>query len=318
MGLLVAAGVRLDEAGGLDPHPLPVEEPRDALLPRLGARVLAPPAGRPIVRRVRRRLLVRGDVPLVVAEHDLVVRVRDEVVRHDRDLPAAAGRIHDVLGDGVAGGVAAEPLHDLETLADRRPEVPGALDEVALVDVVRPDPDLHEPLDQVALDVDAVVDAGQEHGLVPERDAGARKDVARACQLGGDLVRMVDVDVQPDRVVFREHLAQLFVDPLGEEDRDPRADPDDLHVRDVAQPAQHGLEKLRRQRQAVAAGDQDVADLGRPADVVELGLVLLPVEVLAGVADDPRSRAVPAVAGALRGDQHQHPVRVAVDQARDR
>jgi len=128
---------------------------------------------------------------------------------------------------------------------------------------------------------------------------------------------MVDVDVQPDRVVFREHLAQLFVDPLGEEDRDPRADPDDLHVRDLAQAAQHGLEKLRRQRQAVAAGDQDVADLGRPADVVELGLVLLPVEVLAGVADDPRSRAVPAVAGALRGDQHQHPVRVAVDQAGD-
>ena len=34
------------------------------------------------------------------------------------------------------------------------------------------------------------------------------------------------------------------------------------------------LEQLRGERQAVAAGDQHVADLRRPADVVELGLVV--------------------------------------------
>jgi len=129
---------------------------------------------------------------------------------------------------------------------------------------------------------------------------------------------VVDVDVEPDRVVLREHLAQLVVDPLGEEDRDPRADPDDLHVRDLAEAAQHGLQELRRQRQAVAAGDQHVPDLGRPPDVVQLRLVLLPVEVLARVADDPAPRAVAAVAGALGRDQHQDPVRVAMDQARNR
>ena len=111
--------------------------------------------------------------------------------------------------------MAAEPLHDLQALADRRPEVAGALHQVALVDVVRPDPDLDELLDQVALDVDAVVDARQEHRLVAQRDACPSQHVARAGELGRDLVRVVDVDVQPDRVILRQHLAQVIVDPLG-------------------------------------------------------------------------------------------------------
>ena len=96
------------------------------------------------------------------------------------------------------------------------------------------------------------------------------------------------------------------------------ADPDDLDVGDLAEPAEDALEELRGQRQAVAAGDEDVADLGRPAQVVELGLVLLAVEVLGRVADDPAPGAIPAVARALGRDEHEDAVRVAVDQARDR
>ena len=247
-----------------------------------------------------------------------MVRVGHQVVGHDGDLPAAARRVDDVLRYRVAGGVAAKALHDLQALADRRPEMTRTLHEVALVDVVRPDPDLHELLDQVTLDVHAVVDAGQEHRLVAQRNAGPRQAVARARQLGRDLVGVVDVDVQPDRVVLREHLAQLVVDALREEYRHPAADPDDLHVGDLAQAAQHRFQELRGEREAVTAGDQHVADLGRPPDVVELGLVILAVEVLARVAHDPAPRAVAAVAGALRRDQHQDPVGVAMDQARHR
>ena len=44
-----------------------------------------------------------------------------------------------------------------------------------------------------------------------------------------------------------------------------------------------------RERQAVAAGDQHVADLRRAADVVELRLVVAAIEVLGRVADDPAS-----------------------------
>ena len=83
-------------------------------------------------------------------------------------------------------------------------------------------------------------------------------------------------------------------------------------------PRRIDLEQLGRKGQAVAARDQDVADLRRPAQVLELGLVLAPVEVLGRVADDPGPGAVPAVAGALGRDQHQDPVRVAMDEPRDR
>ena len=192
--------------------------------------------------------------------------------------------------------MAAQALDDLEALADRRPEVPGTLDQVALVDVVRPDPDLDQALDELALDVDAVVDAGEQHRLVAQRNAGATEGVAGARELGRDLVGVVDVDVHPQRVVLGEHLAQLLVDPLRQEHRHPGADPDDLDVGDLAQAADRGLEQLRGEGQAVAARDQHVADLRRAADVVELRLVLAAVEVLGGVADDPAAGAVAAVA----------------------
>ena len=100
---------------------------------------------------------------------------------------------------------------------------------------------------------------------------------------------MVEVEVDPERVVLLEDLAQLVVDPLGQEDRDARADPDDLDVGDLAQPAEDRLEQLRGKGEAVAAADQDVADLRGAAEVVELGLVVLAVEVLGRVADDPGS-----------------------------
>ena len=166
--------------------------------------------------------------------------------------------------------------------------------------------------------MDAVVDAGEQHALVADRQAGPRQLVDRARDLGGDLVGVVEVQVDPERVVLREHLAQLVVDALRQEDRHAAPDPDDLDVRDLAEPAQDLLEELGRERQAVAARDEDVADLRRPAQVLELRLVVAAVEVLGRVADDPRARAVAAVRGALRRDQHQDPVGVAVDEARHR
>ena len=271
-----------------------------------------------VVRRVLGRLLVGRDVALVVAEHDLVVRVADEVVRHDRDLAAATGRVDDELRDRVARRVAAQALDDLEALADRRPEVAGALDQVALVEVVRAGTRISTSRwTSSRWMCTQSLTPGEQHRLVAQRDAGAAQLVAGAGELGRDLVGVVDVDVHPQRVVLGEHLAQLVVDPLRQEHRHARADPDDLDVRDLAQAADRRLEQLRGERQAVAAGDQHVADLGRPADVVELRLVLAAVEVLGRVADDPAPRAVAAVAGALRRDQHQDAVRVAVDEPGD-
>src|SRR3989304_14206 len=94
-----------------------------------------------------------------------------------------------------------------------------------------------------------------------------------------------------------------------------RDEADDLEAGDLPEPAKDRLEEPGGEGQAVAAGDEHVAHLRRAAQVVELRLVLLAVEVLTRVAHDARARAVAAIAGALRGHQHQHAVRVAVDEA---
>ena len=156
----------------------PSSRPRTPDWPGSWRAVLARLARRAVVLLVLERLLVGRDVALVVAQHDLVIRVADQVVGHDRDLAAAAGRVDHVGRDGVAARVAAQALHDLEALADRRAEVPAALDQVALVQVVRPDAHLDELVDQLALDVDAVVDACEQDRLIADRDAGA----GRACR----------------------------------------------------------------------------------------------------------------------------------------
>ena len=216
MPLGVATRVDLVEVTRLDPHPLALEQPEDAGLPRLGPFVPAVATGERVVLLVRLGLLVGGDVSLVVPQHDLVVRVADQVIRHHRDLAAAAGCVDDVCRHRIARRVAPQALHDLEALAHRRPEVPRSLDEIALVDVVGPDPVLHQAMHEGTLDVHAVVHAG----LVAERDAGPGELVGGPADLGRDLVRMIEVEVDPDRVVALKHVAQLVVHPLWKEDRD--------------------------------------------------------------------------------------------------
>jgi hypothetical protein len=112
-----------------------------------------------------------------------------------------------------------------------------------------------------------------------------------------------------------QHVAELGRDAHGQKDGHARADADDLDVGDGPQAAEDHVHQLGGQHHRVAAGEQHVADLRRALDVVDLGVELGPAEGLRRVADDAAAGAVAAVAGALGGDEHQHPVGVAVDEA---
>ena len=125
------------------------------------------------------------------------------------------------------------------------------------------------------------------------------------------------MEVDPQRVVLAQHLAQLVVDALRQEHGHAGPDAHDLDVGYLADAAQDRLQQLRGEGQAVATADEHVPHLGRAAQVLQLRLVVLAVEVLPGVPHYPRTCAVPAVARALGGDEHQHPVGVSVDQAGD-
>ena len=109
------------------------------------------------------RLLISGDIAFIVSQDNLVVRIADEVIRVQRDLPAATRRIHHIGGDGKTGGVTAQGFDDLDTFADRCAEVPGAVDQVALIEVIGPYPHSNQIVHQTALDQGVIIDAGQQH-----------------------------------------------------------------------------------------------------------------------------------------------------------
>src|SRR5450756_1479213 len=114
---------------------------------------------------------VLADHALVVAEDDLVRGLADHVVGIDRHLPAAADGVDDVGRHREARGVAAQALVDLDALGHAGAEVRGALGEVALVVVVGLDAVLDQLVHELLHDVGAVVDAGQKHRLVAQREA---------------------------------------------------------------------------------------------------------------------------------------------------
>ena len=66
--------------------------------------------------------------------------------------------------------------------------------------------------------------------------------------------------------------------------------------------------------ESVAAGEQDVADLGMVADILEAGIDLLGGNGGVMLACEPSAGAVAAVHGALVGDEEQDPVGIAVGQ----
>ena len=90
-------------------------------------------------------------------------------------------------------------------------------------------------------------------------------------------------------------------------------------MRDRRQVVQEEAELGDGQRQRIAAGDDDVADLRMVADVLDHALVVAADGVPAAAHHGgPLARAEAAIHGAdVRGDQ-QGPIRIAVRQARHR
>ncbi len=144
--------------------------------------------------------------------------------------------------------------------------------------------------------------------------ASARRPSASR-DLGGEFARVVRVDGDEERVMLFQHRAELGRDPLRQENRDARADADELDVRDGPQTGEDLVELVVREEQGIAAGKQDVADLGVLFEIFESRLPLGFQMLLADTGNDSRARAVAAVGGAAVGHEEQHPVRIAMDQS---
>jgi len=247
-----------------------------------------------------------------------VIRHADHVIRHHRNFTTAAGSIYHIGRNRVARRVAAQPFDDLHALGNRCAKVSSAFHQVALIQVIRAHPNPHQVLHQPSLNMHAVVHARQQHALIAQRNARPSQAVSCLCQFSGDFIGVVDMDIHPQGMVFLQSVAQFRRHPLRHKHRNAAANPDNLNVRNFAQPAQQFLKNFRRQRQRIAAREQHITHLRRILQILNLGLKFCPREGRAWVAHDPRASAVPAVRSALSCHQHQHPVWVAVHQPGNR
>ena len=262
----------------------------------------------------RRLGILEGFAFVVAEEHALLVAEKD-VVGIDGDFAAAAGSIDDELGDCVAGGVAAELLDDLDALHHAGAQVRAALDEIALVEVVGAHT-AHEQLVHEAFHhARVVVHTAEEHALIAERHAVVGEHGQGITHLGGELARVVRVDAHPQRVVLLQDAAKLRRDALRHKDGHAGADADEFDVLDRAQPGEQRVELRIGEEQGIAAGEQHIAHLGVFFEVAEGGLELGVQLLLADAAHHAAAGAVTAVAGAAVGDEEEHAVRVAVDEA---
>ena len=131
---------------------------------------------------------------------------------------------------------------------------------------------------------------------------------------------MVEVRLNPDLAGRLQQLDQLRIeDPLRQRHRHARADADHIEVFDGRQFGDEPAQLRHRQRERIAAGDDDVVNFVVLAHVVDHPLIVVAGAVPAvAVHGHALARAEPAVHRAdVRGD-HQHPVGIAMRQARDR
>jgi hypothetical protein len=197
--------------------------------------------------------------------------------------------------------MAAELTHDVEALPNAGSEVTRSGDEIALIDVVRTHAAEEKFLNVRFHDLGSVIDMAQEDGLIAEWDAGVGEASEGVANLEGQFTWVIGVDADEEGVELFEHGAQFRGDALGEEDGDAGADPDELEVGDGAELAEQMFEFVVVEQERVATAEQDVADLGSAADVIDLA-VKLGVEIVSGgIADEARACAIAAVGGAAIG-----------------
>ncbi len=263
-------------------------------------------------------LAVKGvavGVALKIAQDEFLVGDFLNVVGVEGDFSAAAGGVDDELWDGVAGGVTPEGTDQFDAFAGVGAEVGTARDEVALVEVIGAHPHHEEAVDEGLEDCGIVIDAFQEDGLVAERDSREGEAFAGFAEGVGTFVGVVDVKTDPNRAVFFEDFCEGGSDALGEKDRDAGTDANEFNVGDGAEFAEEVIEFAVGEQEGVAAAEEDVADFGVFADVLESRLEFGVEVVILGVGDEAAAGTVATVGGATVGNEKEDAVGVAVNDA---
>ena len=117
--------------------------------------------------------------PFIISQNNLSLALGDQVIRLQRNLSSPSGGIDDIGGNRIARGVAPQFFHDLNPCRHGGSEVFRPHGQVALVDIIRSDPDLEELVNQLLHDIGLIVDALQKDGLAPQGNPSVRQFATR-------------------------------------------------------------------------------------------------------------------------------------------
>ena len=163
--------------------------------------------------------------------------------------------------------------------------------------------------------MNAVVHAAQQHGLIAQGDTGVGQTGKSLLGLGGELVGMVEMGVEPDGMIFLQHLAQLGGNTLRADHWGTAAETDNLHMRNLAKALDDIFQFLVRNHQAVAAREQHVAYLRSLLNISQALLDTLAGTLVVLLSGETTAGAVAAVHRAHIGDKEEHTIRIAMGQA---
>ena len=184
--------------------------------------------------------------------------------------------------------------------------------EIALVDVVRPHANPRETVYELAHHVYAVVDAPEQNGLIADRNAGVVQSLTRLAALRRQFIRMIEMCIDVNRLVFFEHLAKFRRDSLRKYDGRPRTDANHLNVVDRPQLLNNVFEPIVTHQESITSGKQDIADKRFASDVIDAGVDFRLRARTVFLTGETTPRAMATIHGAHIGDEKKDAIGVAM------
>ena len=147
---------------------------------------------------------------------------------------------------------------DCDACFGMRAEVVCAAGQIGLKEIIGLDPDLQERSHQGEDNGGIIVDPFQQNSLAAQGiPPSARRASGPGC-LKGDLVGVIEMGVDKERMEFFQDGNKPFCDAHGQGAWYPGADADDFYGRNSPQSAQEILQHLIVQQQRISAGYEDV------------------------------------------------------------
>jgi len=124
---------------------------------------------------------------------------------------------------------------------------------VCLEKVIGSDSHGEELLHQLPDDPCVIIDSFEKNGLAAERDSGICEPGTGKARFRRDLIRVIEMGVDEQRVEASQEICQFGCDALRKRAGDPGSDPDDFNVRDGSEFRKDSVEFFVCQKQRISS-----------------------------------------------------------------